>query len=82
MIKKITRAILVVGSSIVFDSCKFENRYHSTGCILYNIEDSYVTFGGHNIFLNNMAYNTAGDMYGLRLQIQLSGKNTFEYNRN
>ena len=75
-----SRAILVVSSSIIFESCKFENGYHSTGGTLY-IEESNVTFGGHNVFLNNTAYNTAGAMYGLRSQIQLSGNNTFMGNR-
>ena len=59
-----SRAILVVGSSIVFESCRFENGFHSTGGTLY-IEDSNVTFGGHNAFLNNTAHNTAGAIYGL-----------------
>ena len=71
-----SRAILVVDSFIKFKSCKFENGYHSTGSSLY-IKDSNVTFGGHNDFLNNTAYDSAGAMYGLRSQIQLSGKNIF-----
>ena len=75
-----SRAILVVGSSIVFESCRFENGFHSTGGTLY-IEDSNVTFGGHNAFLNNTANNTAGAMYGLRSQIQLSGSGSFMRNR-
>ena len=75
-----SRAILVVGSSIIFENCKFENGYHSTGGTLY-IKDSNVTFGGHNVFLNNTANNSAGAMYGLRSKIQLSGNNTFIGNR-
>ena len=71
-----SRAILVVGSSIIFENIKCENGYHSTGGTLY-IKDSNVTFKGHNVFLNNMANNSAGAMYGLRSQIQLNGKNTF-----
>ena len=78
--KYCSRAILVVGCSIIFESCKFENGYHSNGGTLY-IEDSNVTFGGHNVFLNNTAYDSAGAMYGLRSQIQLSGNNTFMGNR-
>ena len=75
-----SRAILVVGSSIIFESCMIENGYHFTGGTLY-IEDSNVTFKGHNVFLNNTANISAGAMYGLRSQIQLSGKNTFKRNR-
>ena len=75
-----SRAILIVGSSIIFENCNFENGYHSKGGILY-LEDSNVTFGGHNVFLNNTAYSAAGAMYGLRSQIQVSGKNTFVGNR-
>ena len=75
-----SRAILVVGSSIVFESCRFENGFHSTGGTLY-IEGSNVTFGGHNAFLNNTAHNTAGALYGLRSQIQLSGSGSFMRNR-
>ena len=44
-----SRAILVGGSSIEFESCKFENGHHSSGGTLY-IEDSNVTFSGHNDF--------------------------------
>ena len=75
-----SRAILIVGSSIIFESIKCENGYHSTGGTLY-IKDSNVTFGGHNVFLNNTASNSAGAMYGLRSKIQLSGNNTFMGNR-
>ena len=75
-----SRAILLMGSSIVIESCKFENGCHFTGGNLY-YEDSTVTFGGHNVFLNNTAYNTGGAMYGLRSRIQLSGKNIFMGNR-
>ena len=75
-----SRAILVVGSSVKFENCKFENGYHSTGGSLY-IEDSNAMFGGHNAFLNNTAYSAAGAMYGLRSQIQVSGNNTFLGNR-
>ena len=71
-----SRAILVMDSSIVFESCKFENGHHSSGGALY-IEDSNVTFGGHNDFLNNTANNTAGAIYGLRSQIQFNGSGTF-----
>ena len=69
-----------MGSSVIFERCKFENGYHSKGGTLY-IKDSNVTFGSHNIFSNNTAYYTAGAMYGLRSQIQLSGKNIFIGNR-
>ena len=75
-----SRAILVVGSSVILERCKFENGYHSKGGILY-VKDSNITFGSHNIFSNNTAYYTAGAMYGLRSQIQLSGKNIFIGNR-
>ena len=75
-----SRAILVVGSSVKFESCKFENGYHFTGGTIY-IKDSSVTFGGHNVFLNNTANNSAGAMYGLKSKIQLSGNNTFMGNR-
>ena len=75
-----SRAILVVGSSVVFESCRFENGFHSTGGTLY-IEDSNVIFRGHNSFLNNTAHYTAGAMYGLRSQIQLSGSGSFMRNR-
>ena len=75
-----SRAIQAVSSSIVFNSCKFENGYHSKGGSLF-IGDSIVTFGGHNVFVNNTARNTAGAMYGLRSQIQLNGKNAFMSNR-
>ena len=75
-----SRAILVVGSSIVFESCKFENGHHSTGGSLY-IEDSNVTFDGHNDFLNNTANNTAGAIYGLRSHIQFNGSGTFMKNK-
>ena len=71
-----SRAILIVGSSIIFENIKCENGYHSTGGTLYII-DSNVTFGGHNIFLSNTANNSAGALYGLRSQIQLCGNNTF-----
>ena len=70
-----SRAILV-GSSIVFESCKFENGHHSSGGALY-IEYGYVTFSGHNDFMNNTANNTAGAIYGLRSQIQFNGSGTF-----
>ena len=75
-----SRVILVVGSSTLFERCKFENGYHFTGGALY-IEDSNVTFGGHNVFFNNTAYNTAGAMYALNSKIQFSGNNTFMGNR-
>ena len=75
-----SRAILVVGSSNILESRKVENGYHSTGGTLY-IEESNVTFGGHNVFLNNTANNSAGVMYCLRSQIQWNGKNTFIGNR-
>ena len=75
-----SRAILVLGSSIVFESCKFENGHHSRGGSLY-IEDSNVTFDGHNDFLNNTANYTAGAIYGSRSQIQFSGSGTFMRNR-
>ena len=69
-----------MGSSIIFESCKFENAYHSKGGIVY-IEESNITFVGHNVFFNNTVNCTAGAMYGLRSQIQLSGNNTFMGNR-
>ena len=75
-----SRAILIVGSSIAFESCKFENGYHSEGGTL-RIEDSNVTFVGHNVFWNNTANYTAGAMYSLRSQIQLSGSGSFMRNR-
>ena len=74
-----SRAILIMDSSIVFESCKFENGHHSSGGALY-IEDSNVTFGGHNDFLNNTANNTAGAIYGLRSQIQFNDSGTFMRN--
>ena len=74
-----SRAILVLDSSIVFESCKFENGHHSSGGTLY-IEDSNVTFSGHNDFFNNTANNTAGAIYGLRSQIQFNGSGTFMRN--
>ena len=79
-LKFFSRAILVVGSSLTFESCKFGNGYHSKGGIVY-IEESNVTFGGHNVFFNNTVNCTAGAMYGLRSQIQMSGKNIFMGNR-
>ena len=75
-----SRAVLAVSSCIVFESCKFENGYHSKGGILH-IEDSNVTFSGHNVFLNNTANYTAGAMYGLKSQIHMNGSGTFEGNR-
>ena len=68
-----SRAIIVMGSSITFESCKFENGYHRKGGTLY-IEDSNVTFEGHNVFLNNKNenYELGTIMYGLRSQMQLS----------
>ena len=74
------RAIIVMGTSVIFESCKFENGYHSKGGALY-IEDSNVTFGGRNVFLNNTANYTGGAIYGLRSQIQLSGSGVFAGNR-
>ena len=75
-----SRTILVMGSSIIFESCKFKNGYHSSGGSLY-VEDSNVTFGGHNVFLNNAAKYAAGAIYGLRSQIQFNGSGTFMRNR-
>ena len=71
-----SRAILVLGSSIEFESCKFENGHHSSGGTLY-IEYGYVTFSGHNDIMNNTANNTAGAIYGLRSRIQFNGSGTF-----
>ena len=75
-----SRAILVAGSSVIFQNCKFEHGYHLEGSNLY-IAESDVTFWGHNVFLNNTAYKRAGAIYGLRSQIQLNGKNVFMGNR-
>ena len=64
----------------IFESCKFENGHYSSSGALY-IQDGYVTFDGHNDFLNNTANNTAGAIYGLRSQIQFMGCSTFMRNR-
>ena len=73
-------AIIVMATSIIFESCKFENGYRSKGGTLY-IEDSNVTFWGHNVFLDNVANYTGGAIHGLRSQIQLSGSGVFAENR-
>ena len=75
-----SRAVLAVSSSIVFESCKFENGYHSKGGIIY-IEDCNVTFLGNNDFLNNTANYTAGALYGLRSEVHMNGSGTIEGNR-
>ena len=69
-----------MSSSIVFESCKFENGYHSKGGIIH-IEDSNVTFRSHNDFLNNTANYSAGALYGRNSQIHMDGSGTFEGNK-
>ena len=69
-----SRAVLAISSSIVFDSCKFENGYYSIGGKLH-IE--YSNFQGHTVFLGNTAYCTLGAMYAFRSQIHLNRSGTF-----
>ena len=71
-----SRAVVAISSSIVFESCKFENGYYSIGGKLY-IEYSNVTFQGHTVFLGNTAHCTLGAMYAFRSQIRLNGSGTF-----
>ena len=75
-----SRAVSAMSSSIVFESCKFENGHHSKGGIIH-IEDCNVTFSGHNDFLNNTANYSAGALYGWNSQIHMDGSGTFEGNK-
>ena len=67
-------------SSIVFENCKFENGYHIIGGAL-NIEGSNVTLRGHNDFLDNSAYYSAGAIYGNKSNIIMNGSGTFFKNK-
>ena len=69
-----SRAVLVVGSSIVFLSCMFKNGNHMKGGQLCS-KDSNVTLFGHNIFLSN-GYNGAA-VFGSNSQIHFNGNGTF-----
>ena len=68
-----------MGSSIAFESCKFENGYHSKGGTLY-IENSTVSFKGKYMFLRNTANYTAGAIYGFKSRIKIEGKSIFQRN--
>ena len=74
-----SRAVLVVGSSIVFLSCKFINGNHTEGGTIY-IENSNVTLFGHNYFLSYTGYY-GGAVFGSNSQIHFSGNGTLVGNK-
>ena len=73
-----SRAVLVVGSSIVFLSCSFKNGNHAEGGTLC-IENSNVTLFGHN-FLRYTGCQRAA-VFGSNSQIHFSGNGTFVGNK-